>query len=72
MFVQRHHGSIYPQVGQQATAVTRILGSHPVDVRRAVYRSRLPRIDIITLGGFSVLKDRRIPTFLKSFRSEHV
>ena len=35
--------------------------SHPVDVRRAVYRSRLPRIDIITLGGFSVLKDRRIP-----------
>jgi ATP/maltotriose-dependent transcriptional regulator MalT/DNA-binding SARP family transcriptional activator len=37
------------------------LGSHPVDVRRAVYRSGLPRIDIITLGGFSVLKDRRIP-----------
>ena len=37
------------------------LGSHPVDVRRAVYRSRLPRIDIITFGGFSVLKDRRTP-----------
>ena len=33
----------------------------PISVRRALYRSRLPKIHIITLGRFEVLKDRQRP-----------
>jgi ATP/maltotriose-dependent transcriptional regulator MalT/DNA-binding SARP family transcriptional activator len=35
--------------------------SPPVSVRRALYRSRLPQIEIITFGGFVVLKDGQAP-----------
>lgn len=31
--------------------------SHPLSVRRSLYRSRLPQIEIVTFGGFMVLKD---------------
>lgn len=31
--------------------------SHPLSVRRSLYRSRLPQIEIVTFGGFQVLKD---------------
>jgi ATP/maltotriose-dependent transcriptional regulator MalT/DNA-binding SARP family transcriptional activator len=33
----------------------------PISVRRALYRSRLPKIHIITLGRFDVLRDRQKP-----------
>lgn len=35
--------------------------SSPVAVRRALYRSRLAQIEIITFGGFMVLKDGQAP-----------
>lgn len=35
--------------------------SHPLSVRRSLYRSRLPQIQIVTFGGFMVLKDGRTP-----------
>jgi DNA-binding SARP family transcriptional activator len=33
----------------------------PLDIRRTLYRSRLPRIDIVTLGGLTVFRGGREP-----------